>query len=79
VTACERRPAGQTGPYSHPYNCPIQANTRQHGIRKRPVQTGWAALNGRAESTMDIFEGTEQIQQGIIARAISEGRIDPLR
>ena len=27
----------------------------------------------------DIFEGTEQIQQGIIARAISEGRIDPLR
>ena len=29
--------------------------------------------------TGDIFEGTEQIQQGIIARAISEGRIDPLR
>ena len=28
---------------------------------------------------MDIFEGTEQIQQGIIARAISEGRLDPLR
>jgi len=28
---------------------------------------------------MDLFEGTEQIQQGIIARAFSEGRIDPLR
>ena len=37
------------------------------------------ALDGRRESTMDIFEGTEQIQQGIVARAISEGRIDPLR
>ncbi len=37
------------------------------------------ALAGRLESTMDIFEGTEQIQQGIIARAISGGRIDPLR
>ncbi len=28
---------------------------------------------------MDIFEGTEQIHQGIIARAISGGRLDPLR
>ena len=33
----------------------------------------------RDAKIMDIFEGTEQIQQGIIARAISEGRIDPLR
>ena len=37
------------------------------------------ALDGRVESTMDIFEGTEQIQQGIIAWASSGGRIDPLR
>jgi alkylation response protein AidB-like acyl-CoA dehydrogenase len=33
----------------------------------------------RDAKIMDIFEGTEQIQQGIIARAISEGRIDPVR
>jgi alkylation response protein AidB-like acyl-CoA dehydrogenase len=33
----------------------------------------------RDAKIMDIFEGTEQIQQGIIARAISGGRIDPLR
>ena len=33
----------------------------------------------RDAKIMDIFEGTEQIQQGIVARAISEGRIDPLR
>ena len=34
---------------------------------------------GASSQIMDIFEGTEQIQQGIVARAISEGRIDPLR
>jgi alkylation response protein AidB-like acyl-CoA dehydrogenase len=33
----------------------------------------------RDAKIMDIFEGTEQIQQGIVARAISGGRIDPLR
>jgi len=34
------------------------------------------ALDGRLESTMDIFEGTEQIQQLVISRAISGLRIE---
>jgi hypothetical protein len=32
---------------------------------------GLTVLPGQPDQTMDIFEGTEQIQQGIIGRAIS--------
>jgi alkylation response protein AidB-like acyl-CoA dehydrogenase len=36
----------------------------------------WRSLPGRPEVTYDIFEGTEQIQQLVIARAISGMRIE---
>ncbi len=35
-----------------------------------------AERNGRLVSSYDIFEGTEQIQQLVIARAISGMRIE---
>ena len=38
--------------------------------------TDWGEAAGLVRETMDIFEGTEQIQQLVIARAISGLRIE---
>ena len=49
----------------HPYNC-----TAPPGLGG----TGWH--QGGDRQTYDIFEGTEQIQQLVIARAISGMRVE---
>ena len=44
--------------------------------RTEPQVTDSRETAGRDRQTMDIFEGTEQIQQLVIARAISGLRIE---
>ena len=44
--------------------------------RRNPQVTDAYEAPGRHRETMDIFEGTEQIQQLVISRAISGLRIE---
>jgi hypothetical protein len=48
--------------------------TRTQGQNSR--SRDWSAPDGRPRQIYDIFEGTEQIQQLVIARAISGLRIE---
>ena len=78
------------GGYSHAEGsmCKLKAGRTAVWVTERAIQIlgGYGYTREydverfhRDAKIMDIFEGTEQIQQGIIARAISGGRIDPLR
>ena len=60
----------------HPYNCEERRRTRQHEDRITAGQTGCVVLNGPFGQIYDIFEGTEQIQELVISRAISGLRIE---
>jgi hypothetical protein len=48
----------------------------REGIRVRDQQRGRSAAAEDRSAIYDIFEGTEQIQQLVIARAISGLRIE---
>ncbi len=60
----------------HPYNCRERRRTGSHGNRKPAGQTGCVVLPGPFGQIYDIFEGTEQIQELVISRAISGLRIE---
>ena len=74
---------GRSTSPTRPYSIPT---TARHGPSRdelggtKPLKTqvsvDFGTLRGPASQTYDIFEGTEQIQQLVISRAISGLRIE---
>lgn len=67
----------------HPYSIPTTARHGADGGVQHDTRSGcisrsehWLVLDGQPVQTMDIFEGTEQIQELVISRAISGLRIE---
>jgi alkylation response protein AidB-like acyl-CoA dehydrogenase len=54
----------------------IATQEEDAAAQRAAVTTGSSCPAGRAGRIMDIFEGTEQIQQLVIARALSGLRIE---
>jgi hypothetical protein len=64
----------------HPYNCTQRirsgCHTAARAVEEIAAHRHIPAFAGPVEQTFDIFEGTEQIQQLVISRAITGLRVE---